>query len=79
MAMITSSARPEDRGSFMSLNSAVQQMASGIAAFVSGSIIGTLPDHTMVRYELVGLMALWFTVIAMMLASRLRLAESKGY
>lgn len=71
MAMITSSARPEDRGSFLSLNTAVQQLSSGLAASVSGTILTTLPDHTMVHFDIVGYVAIIFTLIALYLAGRL--------
>ncbi|MCB0820873.1 MAG: MFS transporter, partial [Bacteroidetes bacterium] len=39
MAMITSTAIPQNRGSFMSFNSSVQQLSAGIAAFISGAIV----------------------------------------
>lgn len=39
MALITGSVAPEMRGGFMSLNSAIQQMAAGVAASVSGMMV----------------------------------------
>ena len=36
MAIITSAANPQLRGTFMALNSAVQSAAMGLAAFVGG-------------------------------------------
>lgn len=39
MAMLTGSALPAYRGSFMSINASVQQMAAGLAALISGAIL----------------------------------------
>jgi MFS family permease len=48
MALVTASSAPAYRGSFMSLNAAVQQLAAGLATSISGFLIyeaqgGTLP------------------------------------
>ena len=39
MAIITSACKPQVRGTFMALNSAVQSVAMGLAAFIGGHII----------------------------------------
>ena len=40
MAMVTSCVEPRRRGSFMSLNSSVQHLSSGVGAALGGAIIG---------------------------------------
>jgi predicted MFS family arabinose efflux permease len=40
MAMITSSVVPRYRGSFMSVNASVQQMAIGVASVLAGAVVG---------------------------------------
>jgi hypothetical protein len=43
MALMTASAAPHHRGSFLSVNSSVQQIALGLAAVVAGAILGNEP------------------------------------
>ena len=58
MAMLTSAANPALRGTFMTLNSAVQSAAMGLAALVGGYIIsrdlGWLGRKTMAWAAVVG-------------------------
>jgi predicted MFS family arabinose efflux permease len=72
MALITASAAPRYRGSFMSLNAAVQHLASGAAAAVSGALIGQDNGGPLTGYPLVGLLACGATVASLVLAGRLR-------
>jgi predicted MFS family arabinose efflux permease len=64
MSLMTSSVEPELRGSFMSINSSVQQLGAGIAAFVSGLIVQEAADGTLVRFDWVGIMACIVTLVA---------------
>ena len=54
MALMTASVEPRYRGGFMSVNSSVQQFASGLAAFTSGHIIGQSPTGELTRFGIVG-------------------------
>ncbi|MFC6999101.1 MFS transporter [Rufibacter roseus] len=73
MSMITSSVEPRMRGSFMSINSSVQQMASGLAAFLAGLLITNAPGHEELEgFGTVGYIACGFTILSMFLASRLK-------
>jgi predicted MFS family arabinose efflux permease len=45
MALMTASAAPHHRGSFLSVNSSVQQIALGLAAVASGALLGTEAAH----------------------------------
>lgn len=58
MALISSAAPPATRGGFLSVQSSVQQLGSGAAAFVGGLMITTLPDGRIQNYEHIGYMAM---------------------
>ncbi len=69
MALITASAEPRLRGSFMSINSAVQQMALALAAVVGGHMI------TWSGYPSVGWLAAGVTLATVFMVGFLRLAR----
>jgi predicted MFS family arabinose efflux permease len=78
LALITRCAMPRVRGSFMSLNNAVQHVFCGIAATLAGAILSQ-PDGEhgpLVGYPLVGLLACAATLAALVLAGRLRPAPT---
>jgi predicted MFS family arabinose efflux permease len=69
LALITSSARPAYRGSFMSVNSSVQQMAMGLAALLAGVLLHRAgPGQPVEGYPLVGLVACASMVLSVVLA-----------
>jgi len=75
MALVTSSALPRYRGSFMSINASLQQMAIGLAAVIAGAVIGEAPSGALTGYAIAGLIAAASTGISMLLAGRIRVAE----
>ncbi len=72
MALITASAAPGNRGSFLSINASVQQAASGLAAALGGLLLGQGEDGTMTGFPLVGALACVATLLSVWLAGRLR-------
>lgn len=68
MAMVSSTATPAYRGSFMSFSSAVQNFSAGLAAFVGGRIV-TLEAGQLLGFEKVGYIAMGFSLLALV-ASR---------
>lgn len=64
MALVTGSARPHDRGAFMSINSSIQHLFAGVAAGVAGALVEKLPDETLAHYDYVGYFAAVMTLIA---------------
>jgi len=73
MALVTSSARPAYRGSFMSVNASVQQFAVGLAAVVAGLIIRQPEkDGPLENYPLVGLVACAMSVVGIVLVGYVR-------
>jgi MFS transporter, DHA1 family, inner membrane transport protein len=79
--MVTSVIRPENRGSFMSIRSSVQQISSGLATLVGGFLISDAPSTVshnataLVGYENVGYVAIAFSLIALMVARKLRVEK----
>jgi predicted MFS family arabinose efflux permease len=73
MAMISSSVEPRLRGTFMTLNSAVQSAAMGFAALVGGLIIGRDPQGHLTLYWVAGLLGVVASGLSAWLAGRLRL------
>jgi len=76
MAMITGSVRPQQRGGFMSANSSIQHVASGIGAYLGGLIITQEADGTIQRFGWVGWIACLTTLVTLWLAGRLRMVEA---
>jgi predicted MFS family arabinose efflux permease len=74
MALITSSSAPAVRGSFMSLNSAVQQLGAGLASWVGGLLLSKDLDGRLLGYPLVGLLGCASALASVWLAGRLRSA-----
>lgn len=73
-AMITSAVEPRIRGSFMSVNSAIQQISSGAASYIAGLILVQTPDNQLVNYELVGMLAVFSLLFSIYLAKKIKIA-----
>jgi predicted MFS family arabinose efflux permease len=76
MAMVTSAAVPRLRGTFMSVNSAVQQAGSGMAALVAGLIISRDAQGLIHNYNIVGYVAVAATLCAIALAGAIVPADA---
>jgi predicted MFS family arabinose efflux permease len=72
MAIVASAPEPRLRGTFMFLNGAVQNMFSGIAAWIGGQMVA-MQDGRLVGYGDVGLLAMIATLASLWLAGRIRL------
>ena len=72
-AMITSAVLPQFRGSFMALNSALQQFTLGIVTFIGGTIITNNAKGELEHYEIVGYMAIIATLFSIFLAKKIKL------
>jgi predicted MFS family arabinose efflux permease len=68
LALVTGSVPPHQRGSFLNLSFAVQQMAAGLASFAAGIIIGRTPGGALTHYWMVGLLGAAATLAALALA-----------
>jgi predicted MFS family arabinose efflux permease len=75
MAMITSSVEPRLRGTFMTLNSAVQSISMGLAAFLGGLIIGRDAQGQLSLYWVAGIMGVVASGLSAWLAGQLRMHD----
>jgi len=73
MAMISSAVEPRWRGTFMTLNSAVQSASMGLAALVAGLIIGRDAQVQLTLYWVAGLLGVVASLLSVWLAGHLRL------
>jgi predicted MFS family arabinose efflux permease len=79
--METAIIAPENRGSYMSIRSSVQQLASGLAAFVAGLIVHERPSQfagaakALVHYEYVGYIAVVFSLASLWVARQLKVEK----
>ena len=77
-AMLIGVAAPQIRGAFMSLNTAVQQFATGLAPEIAGNIMDLGDPKTMNMYWLVGIVAATSAVISLVLSGYIRPAKTDG-
>lgn len=72
-AIVTSVIKPQNRGSFMSLNSSVQNMTAGLASIAAGIIV-VIPEggHHVYGFWKVGLIAAAFTLLAIWMMGRIK-------
>jgi predicted MFS family arabinose efflux permease len=77
MAMMTATVQSRYRGGFMSINSSVQQFSCGLAAWISGNIIGQGPNQEITHYPVAGLVSLACVLACVWLARFLRPAPGE--
>ena len=75
MAMLSASATPKYRGSFMSISASFQQLASGIASFIAGQLIVKSSDGTLLHYDKAGYIAVGSSLVALVIVGKLRPSE----
>lgn len=73
MAIVTSAVQHRLRGTFLSITGAIQQLAAGVASYIGGLIIAQDAAGHVLRYNLVGYLAVVATLLAMAMASRIRI------
>ena len=66
-AMVTATVKPETRGSFMSISSALQQIAAGFASYGAGLIVVKEPSGQLSNYNIVGFIAIGATLLTIFL------------
>jgi predicted MFS family arabinose efflux permease len=75
MALLTSAANPKFRGTFMSLNGAVQSFSMGVAAWVGGMLLHNEPSGQVTRYWWCAVVASCASLLAYVLAKRVSMHE----
>lgn len=75
-ALVTSAVEPSIRGGFMSLNSATQQLSIGLCSLLGGTIIKNDELKHLVNYNIVGMIGILFTVLAIFAGFKLKAVTS---
>jgi len=77
MAMITGSVEPKQRGSFMSLNQTIQNLGSGLGAYVGGLTSHISNQGTLVGFHYNGYLAISSTALAIVLINKIPKAHTQ--
>lgn len=78
-AMVTSSVKPQNRGSFMSFNSSFRQLTNGVAAFFAGLIITIGEDGLYHNYDLVGYFAIAMGIVSIFISRKIKVADGDSF
>lgn len=71
-SLVSNTVTPQQRGSFMSIASSVQQLAAGIATFIGGTIVHQGAGGRLEDLATVGFLAIFTSLVAVALVSRIR-------
>lgn len=74
-AIVSGVVTPQQRGGFMSINSSVQQLATGLAALTGGAIVHKTTDGHIEHYALVGYISILLIAVSIWLAGRVKPIE----
>lgn len=75
LAILGSAVKPQERGTFLSLNATVQSMAMGLGSMVGGLFISQAPSGEISGYGWVGLVAASFNVLAALWVGRVKIRD----
>ncbi len=75
-AMATSAANARHRGSFMSINVAIRQLASFLSPVIGGLILLNTSEQAVINYEIVGYVAIGFSLLSIPIARKIRIADN---
>ena len=75
MALVSSAAAPAQRGTFMTLNGAVQSLAMGVATFVGGNLIHITASGQVQGYWVNGLVGSLVALLAIWVGRRMQTVE----
>jgi predicted MFS family arabinose efflux permease len=77
-ALVTGSVEPKLRGSFMTFNASIQQLASGIASLAAGLIVGRSSDGALTHFDVIGWLSVLCTIVCLWLVRRIRVIDAGG-
>ena len=75
MALLTSAANPKFRGTFLSLNGAMQSFSMGVASWIGGNLLQSEPSGQVTHYWQCGVVAACASLVAYYLAKRVSMHE----
>jgi predicted MFS family arabinose efflux permease len=70
-ALISNVVSSERRGSFLSINSSVQQISVGLASVIAGLVVVKLPNNTLENYQITGYISIVITLVSIFVVSKL--------
>jgi MFS transporter, DHA1 family, inner membrane transport protein len=70
-AMISEVVKPDQRGSFMSVNGSIQQLGSGLAALFAGAIIFTDKSGKIHNYNWVGYLSIFVLLVSLLFGRKI--------
>ncbi|MCC7466438.1 MAG: MFS transporter [Saprospiraceae bacterium] len=71
-AMVSGVVHPQKRGGFMSINSSVQQLATGMSSIIGGAIVAKSADGHILHYQWVGYLSMLMILVSIWLAGRVK-------
>ncbi len=74
MTIITSAIKPQNRGSFMSINTSVRMLAAGLSSYVAGVIVVQDASGRLLNYEWVGYLAIATTLLSIIIGQKIKSA-----
>ena len=74
-AMVSGTVHPKERGSFMNINSALTQLAAGIATVIGGMIVSENADGSLNNYNIVGYLSIIICASSLWFALRVKPKE----
>jgi len=79
MALTSALPNLQDRGAFMSINSSLQQMAGGVAAFIGGMIVVQKDNYSpLERYDILGYVIVGISLVCLLMVYRVsKLVKAK--
>lgn len=71
-SMVSELVPPANRGSFMSFNSSMQQLFTGVAATIAGLVVSSNAQHQILNYQYLGYLSAGIVLLCLVLARRLQ-------
>jgi MFS transporter, DHA1 family, inner membrane transport protein len=65
-AQVTGTASPQERGSFMIVNSSISQLATAVISIIGGAIVSNDGEKRVIHYPMLGLIGVVFAVMALL-------------
>lgn len=75
MAVVSGTVSPRSRGSFMSIQSSLQNLAVGLAAFVAGLIVKKDASGTLLHYPWVGYISVIGSILCLFLIGKIKVID----
>lgn len=78
-AMVTATVEPVNRGSFMSIVSSMQQLSSGLSAYLAGRIVIDDKVNPISNYHIVGYLSIAAALVTLYLVRRIRATDGSKF